>query len=232
MSTPLTVTIPAPRVPFPGASSDADFMRSAASHLEGGYEVGGSNLTRVVVTLLRDLSRALDPAAGAVAAMTDPITVVVPRLTSGDRGGVLREQSDSIERSGHCYGEPQREFLVATLCAVAASLEAVSPDADASTAAGTRLRVVRAIGVALYGEQVWDLWSANPAMDSTRVAPVRAAADAVLHDDALNVAARARFDERLADVQSEIARRTETWDRQRTRLESELASALAARATR
>jgi hypothetical protein len=214
------VTVHAPHVPFPGASSDADFMRSAASHLEGGYEVGGSNLTRTVVLLLRDLSLALDAEADA-SAVADPIDVVVPSFESGDRRTVLREQADYIERSGHCAGEPERAFLVQTLRAVATSLDGPLPFAHA------RLRLAHAIGVALYGEPVWRLWAKDPAMASTRVGPVLAAADAVLFDGLVHATAQARFDERLADVQQEIARRTETWDRQRVRLESELASARA-----
>jgi hypothetical protein len=218
------VTVHAPHVPFPGASSDADFMRSAASHLEGGYEVGGSNLTRTVVTLLRDLSLALGTDADA-STVADPIDVVVPSLESGDRATVLREQSDYIERSGHCAGEPERAFLVQTLRAVAARLDGPPPLAH------TRLRLAHAIGAALYGEPVWHLWAKDPAMASTRVGPVLAAADAVLFDDLVHATARARFDERLADLRTEFARRAETWDRQRARLESELASARAARTT-
>ena len=60
---PGTVTVPAPRVPFPGPSTDAHFMREAASHLQGGFQVGGSNLTATVIKLLIDVANAMEPAA-------------------------------------------------------------------------------------------------------------------------------------------------------------------------
>ena len=62
---PGTVTVPAPRVPFPGPSTDAHFMREAASHLQGGYPLGGSNLTATVIRLLIDVADALEPAPAA-----------------------------------------------------------------------------------------------------------------------------------------------------------------------
>jgi hypothetical protein len=55
-----TITIPAPNVPYPGGHSQAHFMRSAADHIEGGYPVGGSNLTATVLKLLRDVADALE----------------------------------------------------------------------------------------------------------------------------------------------------------------------------
>jgi hypothetical protein len=56
-----TIVIRAPRVPYPGPNdTDASFMRVAADHLEGGYHVGGSNLTATVIALLRDVARSLD----------------------------------------------------------------------------------------------------------------------------------------------------------------------------
>lgn len=61
MSTRHTVTIPAPTVAYPGPDdTDAGFMRIAAKHLEGGFAVGGSNLTRAVIDLLRSVADAMD----------------------------------------------------------------------------------------------------------------------------------------------------------------------------
>jgi hypothetical protein len=58
-----TVTVPAPSVPFPGGSTDADFMRSAARNVEAGrYPVGGSNVSAAVAKLLRDVADALEGA--------------------------------------------------------------------------------------------------------------------------------------------------------------------------
>jgi hypothetical protein len=52
--------IEVPEIPFPGGSSQADFWREAASHLEGGYPVGGSNVTAAVVRFLRSVAEAVD----------------------------------------------------------------------------------------------------------------------------------------------------------------------------
>jgi hypothetical protein len=57
-----TITIPAPNVPYPGGRTQAYFMRSAADHIEGGYPVGGRNLTATVLKLLRDAADALEAA--------------------------------------------------------------------------------------------------------------------------------------------------------------------------
>ncbi len=57
------IIVPAPNVLHKGPNdSDADFMRIAAKHLEGGYPVGGSNLTYAVIKLLRDTANSLDAA--------------------------------------------------------------------------------------------------------------------------------------------------------------------------
>lgn len=59
------VTIPRPHVPYgplgvPEWQADAHYLREAAKHIEGGYSVGGSNLTATVLKLLRDSADALE----------------------------------------------------------------------------------------------------------------------------------------------------------------------------
>jgi len=57
---PGSVVVEVPVVPYPGASSQADFYRSAAQHVLGGYTVGGSNLSRAVGTLLHSVADRLE----------------------------------------------------------------------------------------------------------------------------------------------------------------------------
>jgi hypothetical protein len=55
-----TISIRAPHVPYgPEHLADAQYIGSAAQHIEDGYKVGGSNLTATVVSLLREVQRAL-----------------------------------------------------------------------------------------------------------------------------------------------------------------------------
>lgn len=49
-----------PVIPYPGGSTQADFYRSAAQHVLGGYVVGGSNLSRAVGTLLHSVADRLE----------------------------------------------------------------------------------------------------------------------------------------------------------------------------
>lgn len=93
------------------------------------------------------------------------------------------------------------------------------------TAAQLRDVVAGAIGVSLYGAQVWRFWSADSSLRHVHVRPVYTAADRLLGEDLLARAIEARFDQRLADVQAEHTRCAEVWDRQRRRLEAELAQA-------
>lgn len=63
---PEHITIPRPHVPFgpegvPRHEADARYLHSAANHIEGGYKVGGRNLTATVIQLLRDSADALHP---------------------------------------------------------------------------------------------------------------------------------------------------------------------------
>ncbi|MFJ3393934.1 hypothetical protein [Leifsonia aquatica] len=63
---PKQITIPRPHVAFgpkrtPEHIADADYLREAASHIEGGFPVGGSNLTETVIDLLRATADALHP---------------------------------------------------------------------------------------------------------------------------------------------------------------------------
>jgi hypothetical protein len=65
---PERITIPRPRVPFGPEhlaehEADAHYLREAARHIEGGYKVGGRNLTATVIQLLRDCADALHPTA-------------------------------------------------------------------------------------------------------------------------------------------------------------------------
>lgn len=60
--TPEWITVPAPNVPYPGGSTQAHFMRTAARNVTGRYPVGGSNVTAAVVKLLKDAANALDAA--------------------------------------------------------------------------------------------------------------------------------------------------------------------------
>lgn len=58
------VAIEAPHVPYgpqglPAMIADADYLEHAASNLERGFPVGGSNVTATVVTLLRSVSSAM-----------------------------------------------------------------------------------------------------------------------------------------------------------------------------
>lgn len=64
-SIPALIAIPRPHVPFgpngiPEATADADYLREAARHIEGGFPVGGSNLTATVLKLPRDAADALE----------------------------------------------------------------------------------------------------------------------------------------------------------------------------
>lgn len=59
-----TIWIPIPHVPHgplgtPPLLADADYLTEAAQHIQGGYAVGGSNLTGTVVRLLHDTAAAL-----------------------------------------------------------------------------------------------------------------------------------------------------------------------------
>lgn len=56
------VTVDVPSVPYPGPRTDADFLRTVAWNLRHGYEVGGSNVTATVATLLDRVATALDGA--------------------------------------------------------------------------------------------------------------------------------------------------------------------------
>lgn len=49
-----------PSIPFPGGATQAHFWREAADHIEGGYPVGGSNLTAAVIALLRATAEAVE----------------------------------------------------------------------------------------------------------------------------------------------------------------------------
>ena len=53
----ITVTVPAG--PYPGGTSQADFMTIAGDKLASGYKIGGSNLTYTVATLLGRVGTAL-----------------------------------------------------------------------------------------------------------------------------------------------------------------------------
>lgn len=63
---PEHITIPRPHVLFgpegvPQHEADARYLHSAADHIEGGYKVGGRNLTATVIKLLHDAGAALYP---------------------------------------------------------------------------------------------------------------------------------------------------------------------------
>jgi hypothetical protein len=60
-----TITIGKPHVPFgphgiPEHKADADYLRHAARNIEGGYAVGGYNVTRTVINLLHSVADALE----------------------------------------------------------------------------------------------------------------------------------------------------------------------------
>ena len=114
---PEHVTIPAPHVPFPGGRTDADFMRSAADHLERGYPVGGSNLTATVIRLLRDVAMALD---GQTAATGQPRDQALRALAADwQANGNSRELGDP--RAG-VWDKAARQLLDA--------LDATPPSAE------------------------------------------------------------------------------------------------------
>lgn len=49
-----------PDIPYPGGHTQAFYWRKAASHLEKGFPVGGSNLTTAVIQLLRNAADAIE----------------------------------------------------------------------------------------------------------------------------------------------------------------------------
>ena len=62
------IVIPRPHVPFgptqvPELLADADYLDHAARNIEGGYSVGGYNVTTTVINLLHDVATALRAAA-------------------------------------------------------------------------------------------------------------------------------------------------------------------------
>jgi hypothetical protein len=58
------IVVPAPNVLHKGPNDpDSHYMRTAARNLEGGFPVGGSNVTNAVIKLLRDTANSLDAAA-------------------------------------------------------------------------------------------------------------------------------------------------------------------------
>lgn len=62
--------VPIPHVPFgphgvPGELATADYLDHAARNLEGGYPIGGYNVTHSVIRLLHDVATALRDAHGS-----------------------------------------------------------------------------------------------------------------------------------------------------------------------
>lgn len=58
------IIVPAPSVPHKALDKpDSHYMRTAARNLEGGYGIGGYNVTHTVIKLLRDTAAALDTIA-------------------------------------------------------------------------------------------------------------------------------------------------------------------------
>lgn len=79
---PGTITIPAPVVAFKGpADTDATMMRGAANRLASGYPVGGSNMTRAVETVLRDIADALE---GRPVGQRSSEPVPAPTISTGE----------------------------------------------------------------------------------------------------------------------------------------------------
>ncbi|WP_159601601.1 hypothetical protein [Agromyces humi] len=56
----LTISVPAPNIPFPGGRGQGAMLRRAAQNIVDGYDIGGSNVTAAVVQLIRDAGDAVD----------------------------------------------------------------------------------------------------------------------------------------------------------------------------
>lgn len=97
--TDLTVTIPAPVVPYKAArDTDATMMRGAANRLACGYKVGGSNVTRTVELLLRDVADALE---GRPVGERSSEPVPCPTISLDDLIGMTYDQRQALPATHH-----------------------------------------------------------------------------------------------------------------------------------
>lgn len=86
------IEIQRPHVPFgpvhvPELLADADYLEHAASNIEGGYLVGGSNVTATVIKLLRDTANALRlEQVGCVWHFEDGTSMRLPHDPAGPHG--------------------------------------------------------------------------------------------------------------------------------------------------
>lgn len=104
------ITIPRPHVPYgpigvPERVADADYLREAAKHIEGGFKVGGSNLSATVIKMLRDSADALVPVSPPAEVAEDD-----ERIIAWERVAVH-------EAFNSCYGKnrPLIESVVSRL---------------------------------------------------------------------------------------------------------------------
>jgi hypothetical protein len=103
------VTVAVPRIPYPGASSDAEFYLSAAQHVRGGYVVGGSNLSACVATLLERVAGELEPTPAEAAEGRQNVEEALRAADAGNAGHwetvatILAAEVRRLRLEGHVH---------------------------------------------------------------------------------------------------------------------------------
>lgn len=93
-----------PELPHPGGTSQADHYRTAARNIGGGYQVGGSHMTRAVQQLLHNVAAQLD---GQRVPVPEPTGVHADRtLASSDYRTKLRQRAQDV------YDNPEESYWV------------------------------------------------------------------------------------------------------------------------
>lgn len=99
MTSTAHVTVPAPVVAHQGPhDTDATMVRGAANRLASGYPVGGSNVTRAVETILRDVADALE---GRPAGERSGEPVPAPTISHDDLLDLTYEQRQALPARHH-----------------------------------------------------------------------------------------------------------------------------------